>query len=464
MTTGRSPMYRCSFVLVFLCVVFGACSSSASPQASVSASTTTTSGAALAEDPDATTAPQDPTTTAPDDSPPASDDSPPVSVDPADPAEVAELSGSLLLRNGEGDIVLAGPDGTVLSELASGEGRLNSQPTWSSSGELVALSRLSSDGAALEVVRVSDGTRTTSPLQTPPFYLSWSTGDSWVGALRPITGSIEFVIVDSGTGVSRPIGAGQTFYFDWHDDQNLIAAVNQTTLVAIPAQPSLEPAERTTGTPLGQFQAPASVDVAETEGAEVLLTLDRNGENNVVLLSADGSEADYGRAEGPVLISTNPTDRQIAVLVTGSAPQSQVISFQTDALPTFPAGRVSIVDPVSGDVRTRDESRIIAIQWSPDGQKLAMLQAEERTLRWLVASSEGVRSTTPFTPSAEFASAYLPFSDQYNHSSTWWSPDSRALVMAGTIGSDTGIWVDLIEDDKDALLVSSGDIAVWSPR
>jgi hypothetical protein len=93
-----------------------------------------------------------------------------------------------------------------------------------------------------------------------------------------------------------------------------------------------------------------------------------------------------------------------------------------------------------------------------------MLQAEAGLLRWLVATSDGVTSMTPFAPTPEFASAYLPFSDQYNHSSTWWSPDSRALVIAGTIGSDTGIWVDLIDDEEGALLVSGGDIAVWSPR
>jgi hypothetical protein len=459
MTTGRTLTGRCSSALLFVLFVFGACSSSSSSPAPVAAPTTATSSASSTEDLAPTTVvPQDLESTV------APDEPPMTSRGPADPVEVAGLGGTLLLRNADGDVVTAHPDGTVLNELASGVGRLNSQPTWSSSADHIAYSSLSAEGATLEIVSVAGRSRTSTSLQSPPFYLSWSTDDSWVGALRPITGSIEFVIVDSTTGAARPIGSGQTFYFDWHDDQNLIAAINATTLVAIPAQPSLRPSERTTETPLGRFQTPSGVEVAETEGPDVLLALARGGANDVVLLSPDGSETEYGRANGPVLISTNPIDQQIAVLVTDSEPRSQVISLQTDAPRELPAGRVSIVDRASGEVITRDESRIIAIQWSPDGQRLAMLQAEGGMLRWLVATPDGVRSMTQFAPTAEFASAYLPFSDQYNHSSTWWSPDSRALVMAGTIGSDTGIWVDLIDDDRDALLVSSGDIAVWSPR
>jgi len=459
MTATRIPTGRCSSALVILLLVFGACSSSTPSPASDAASATTvpapttedlaSSTTETPPDPEATVAPDASTTTP---------------LDPAEPTEVGELDGELLLRNADGHIVVVGPDGTVRNELASGVGRLNSQPTWSNSGDHVAFSSFSSDGSTLEIVRVDDNDVTSAPLQSPAFYLSWSTDDSWVGALRPITGSIELIIVESATGAVRPIGAGQPLYFDWQDDENLIAAISETALVSIPALPSREPTQRTTASPLGRFQTPSSVDPAETDGADVLLALTRDGGNALVGLSTDGVETGYGRANGPLLVSTNPLDQQIAVLVTGSEPQSQVISFQTEALPELPPGRVSVVDPASGDVKTRDESRIIAIQWSPDGEKLAMLQAEERTLRWLVATPEGVRSTTSFEPSPEFASAYLPFSDQYNHSSTWWSPDSRALVIAGTIGSDTGIWVDLIDDERDALLVSSGDIAVWSPR
>ena len=141
-----------------------------------------------------------------------------------------------------------------------------------------------------------------------------------------------------------------------------------------------------------------------------------------------------------------------------------MIGFQVDPLPQLPSGRVSIVDRTTGDVTILDEPGIVATQWSPDGGTLAMLQVTEQDLRWLLVTGDETTETTPFLPSDEFASSYLPFADQYNHSSSWWSPDSRALVISGSVGGEAGIWVDLVDDEKDAVRVAGGDIALWSPR
>jgi hypothetical protein len=415
-----------------LCIVLAACSSSEEDAEPEAPRTPTPTSAATAPTP---------------------------SLEPALVENLVALAGKLVFRSEEGDIVVAEPTGAGAIVVANGTERRNSQPTWSNGGDRIAWSSFNPEGANLEIAPSNGTSGTKTRIETPPFFLSWSTDDTWLGGLRPTSTGIEFMIVESTNGTVRPVGAGQPFYFDWRDDSSLVAAVNGTTLVDIPASPDLPPSEINTGTPLGVFQTPAALD-----GEEIVLAIDRDGSNDVVVLGVDGVATAIATADGPLSTSINPVDDRLAVLVAETAPQSQVIGFQVDTPPELPSGRVSIIDRTTGDVTTLDEPRIVATQWSPDGVTLAMLQANQEDLRWLLVTSEGTAETTPFLPSSEFATSYLPFADQYNHSSSWWSPDSRAIVISGSIEGETGIWVDLVDDEKDAVRVAGGDIALWSPR
>ena len=69
-----------------------------------------------------------------------------------------------------------------------------------------------------------------------------------------------------------------------------------------------------------------------------------------------------------------------------------------------------------------------------------------------------------FFPSARFSQRYLPFFDQYNLSSTAWSPTSDAIVFAGTIDNEAGVFVDLVSDDAGPARITEGEIAFWSPN
>lgn len=389
-------------------------------------------------------------------------------IDPASEASVAAIAGVLALRNASGDIVIANPDGSDAMTVSSGNGRRLTQPTWSNDGSRLAWSALDSNGAAIEIGSRDGELQITATTATPPFYLSWSTGDSSIGALRPTSGTIEFFFASTIDGTVRPIGAGQPFYFDWRNDEAVIAAVNGTTLVEVPISAELPPIELAQDLSLGVFQAPG---IVADEPRRFIAALRRSGFNEVVAFEADGPEARLGRANGPVSIAADSTQQRVAVNVITGEPESQVISFQTDPPPDLPSGRVSIIDLESGDVTTRPESRIVATQWSPDGERLALLQAREsgglgdqEAFQWLVIDGDRVSELTPFTPSQEFAVSYLPFADQYNHSTSWWSPDGLALVMPGAVGEESGIWVDLVDDNKGARLVADGDIAVWSPQ
>ena len=52
--------------------------------------------------------------------------------------------------------------------------------------------------------------------------------------------------------------------------------------------------------------------------------------------------------------------------------------------------------------------------------------------------------------------------DQYDRSSTWWSPDGLAFVFAGTTFGREGIWIDRIDDEVGPAFFAEGDIAFWS--
>ena len=212
--------------------------------------------------------------------------------------------------------------------------------------------------------------------------------------------------------------------------------------------------------PLGPFQAPAVLDADR----RLLALSNGTGGNNLVVL--DGDEVvTIAQAPGPVTFSPNPVNSVVAVLVNASTSQSQVISFQPDPAPTLPPNRVSIVDANSDgeDATTIDIEGVLATQWSPDGNTLALLVADDNGLEWRFVRDGEVLPGDPFVPSQRFFSSYVPFADQYERSATWWSPDSRAIVFAGTIDGASGIFVDLVDDELGAAQVAEGDIAFWSP-
>ena len=69
-----------------------------------------------------------------------------------------------------------------------------------------------------------------------------------------------------------------------------------------------------------------------------------------------------------------------------------------------------------------------------------------------------------FAPTLRFVGNYLPFFDQYNLSSTPWSPDSSAVTFAGEFGNESGVFVDLVDDELGPARITDGEIAFRSPN
>ena len=128
-------------------------------------------------------------------------------------------------------------------------------------------------------------------------------------------------------------------------------------------------------------------------------------------------------------------------------------------------------------------SEVWAFFWSPKGDKLAWVAVnpEEQELEWMVSPSNGSynKSLFSFQPSSEVF-IMLSFFDQYAYSHNLWSPDSSALICAGTIWSGT-ITANLasmtndLSDESDIILIETdgysnpipiakGVLAFWSPK
>ena len=59
---------------------------------------------------------------------------------------------------------------------------------------------------------------------------------------------------------------------------------------------------------------------------------------------------------------------------------------------------------------------------------------------------------------------YLPYFDQYAQSHRIWSPDSSALVFAGTLANgERGVWVQMDEEGVAPLSLGAGVSATWAP-
>ena len=380
---------------------------------------------------------------------------------PSDPEFFTGLTGQLVLRDDDGNIVVSNPDGSepiVLSE----PGADHSQPTWSSNSDRVAWSSFGPNGATLNIA-AADGTEQVQiPAPAPAFYLSWSPEDSWIAGLRPNGAGMETFVTDLSEQTEEVVSGSQPFYFDWQDDDNIVAAIRNEFLVDIAANGEVPPASRFLSQPFGVFQAPAILP----NGDVLAALLDASGNNLTRLTDCVGSL--IATAQGPMFISATPDGSRVAVLVPTNDAQdaeSEVIAFQFDEEIELELGRVTIIDLESGDVETLSQRGVVAMSWSPDSSVLALLGSNQNGfgLQWSFETDSGTLLGDTFAPSNRLAQRYLPFFDQYNLSSTWWSPDSNAIVFSGETAGETGVFVDRVFDDAAAQKVSEGDIAFWSP-
>jgi Tol biopolymer transport system component len=122
---------------------------------------------------------------------------------------------------------------------------------------------------------------------------------------------------------------------------------------------------------------------------------------------------------------------------------------------------------------------ILGFFWSPDGRYLAVfkpaldnqgiesisfsqqMQSNKLSLEVIDVNTGETRLLSTFRPTQSFLNV-LPFYDQYHHSITIWSPDSREIVITGIDNQEApGIYV-VNAQDGNSKRIATGDLAFWS--
>jgi Tol biopolymer transport system component len=370
-------------------------------------------------------------------------------------------------------------DDAAVSETIRREYRY---PAWSFNGQKLAFVGYNSfDGESIESTLYSvqaDGSDLSALYRSrdiTPFYLYWSPDNRNISFLSSSNSGpglvLQITAIDNKQTVT--IGTGQPYYWAWSPDGSRILTHTGGSGTEGPGNAQIEIFQFATGNIQGdrltyvpaQFQAPEYSPDGRyfAIAAEVF-----HGLNTLILFSSDGSPlqmvADWN---GPVTFSWSPEGRHLGYVKGRNFFLGGII------------GSLSILDigsegiPIDYQI---DSENILAYFWSPDGRMIATFEPqisideEGEQILLLELSVLSVRTgdlqyVTSFRPTRAFLRQILPFYDQYQRSSTIWSPDNSTVVInAETKDARPGIFTVPILGNGKPRMIAFGIFPQWSWR
>lgn len=393
------------------------------------------------------------------------------------------IDGNVYIINQGGGNQTAVTSDARLPDDSDGEVQFYQLPSWSRDGKRLAFVGFSGSGGAPEKASLYTAGRDGAGLvkvfasdTQVPLYLYWAPDSRKVSFLS-LTGSGETLslqMVPAEGGEVQILDAGQPYYWSWAPD-------GQSMLVHVGGAARSQPEARLAFLDLKdgvveegldlrptQFQAPAwapdgkrlLMAIETDDGNNALLLTDRQGRDKKVLTTFDRS----------ISFGWSPNGEKVAYIASGADSSASL-------------GRLTVLDP-DGPFENRlttEETDVMAFFWSPNSRKLAYFvpsvfaptpepdqseQDEELqvVLRMgvLDAKSGEAQSGATFQPTDEFFNTLLYF-DQYQHSATIWSPDSKNLVLSSfTSRREPGVWIVAASGNLEPRYLTAGMMAFWS--
>lgn len=407
--------------------------------------------------------------------------------------ETATPPGRIAGIDPHGDIFVVRGDGTGRIDLtddaspAGGGGDVSRSyllPTWGPSGDRLAYGEITRDAAgarraAVVEQAVGEGDRQIvfESDSEIPIYLAWSSTGDKLGILTSGDAGQALGLWVAHGGQSNLIDRGQPYYLDW-------IAGGESLVVHVGGSAASDPADARLGVfrlfpggradwPLkpANFQAPAGRPLADST---LVAVADGTGGSELVVAGPDGQVMQQlVPISGAVAMAWSPDGQKVAYVEQGRSPHEGF-------------GRLTILQlndsPLARPIPTPLDS-VAAFDWSPmsdrlialvprlslDGGQQAVanraLQGELQFELQLVRADTGnAELLTVIDPTDAFLER-LPFFDQYQRSSTLWSPDGRFLTFsAQRAGGDDGVFRIQAQVGATASLLAEGGLSFWSPN
>jgi Tol biopolymer transport system component len=267
------------------------------------------------------------------------------------------------------------------------------------------------------------------------------------------------------------LATGRPMYWAWAPDgENVVAHSGSGpggTISVVGFEDSSSSEDRLSQQP-SSFHAPAyspdgSLIAAAVEGPE--------GQNRLAVFPPAGVPAQtIAELRGFTAFDWSPDGRHIAYIDGSKGPigglRGQLHVVTPEPIP-------STVSMQSGSTRIPAGDGVIAFFWSRDGSKLAFFRPVRSTsgqqqriiLTLFVYDIEAreVRRIGTFPASRTFAYQVLGNFDQYQRSTTIWSPDGSSLVLSGMENRQTPAVYVVPLDGSDPTKIAEGHLAFWRP-
>lgn len=309
-----------------------------------------------------------------------------------------------------------------------------------------------------------------------PFYLYWSPDGEWVSFLSSTQGTstMAMQIAPAEGGETSVVDTGRPYYWAWSPRNPEVIAHAGGSAAINPSEARLslvetEPVIRETGLGIQptNFQAPAY----SPDGEYVLLAGATGGQQQLILADAAGHiQSTLTNFDGSIAFDWAP-EGDFAAYLTADADNQALV------------GDLTFLDlrkPDQPELVSTEAEDVMGFFWAPDGKKLAFFvpvilseaaEGEEQTaentrflLELHVAEPKSGESDriAAFQPTQTFLNIF-PFFDQFQRSTTIWSPDSRYLVVSALANENTqGLFIVPASGDFEPRFLTEARVGFWS--